>query len=687
MRIALSFTLVLLCGIFHVACVASAQETPDPFEDPKESDRFLQLKNVFDLEYATDPQISPDGEMIAFVRNSFDIMKDRRVSQIWTIRNGKIRPLISGTDSSNSPRWSPTGNRLAYSSTNTGSNQLHIHWIDDNRSTAITRLPQPPSGISWSPDGQWLAFSMRVPAKKKPFATLPAKPDGAQWADAPEMITRFKYRADGAGYLPEGFRQLFVVSSNGGTPRQLTFENYNHGGRLAWSSDSTRIYFSGNLRKDAEFQPANSEIYQLEMANRKITQMTNRNGPDASPAVSPNGEWIAYVGNDDKLLGHHSNALYVMGTDGKSKPMVLLQKLDRVIQAPTWNHDSSAIYFQYDDSGETRIAMVKLDGRMGNLVSNVGGTSLGRPYASGSFSVSKNGKIAYTACSTQHPSDVGLLNGSDTTRLTALNDDLFAFKQLGQVEELKFQSSHDGVELEGWVVKPPNFDADKKYPLILEIHGGPFANYGPRFAAELQLYAAAGYVVLYMNPRGSTSYGAKFANYIHHNYPGNDYDDLMTGVDEVIKRGYVDPERLYVTGGSGGGVLTSWIVGKTNRFKAAVVAKPVINWYSFALTADSYNYFYKYWFSGFPWDQPEEYLRRSPISLVGNVTTPTMLLTGTEDYRTPMSETEQYYQALKLRKVDTALVRIPGASHSIAARPSQLAAKVAYILKWFETHP
>ncbi|MCG8436011.1 MAG: prolyl oligopeptidase family serine peptidase, partial [Gammaproteobacteria bacterium] len=226
----------------------------------------------------------------------------------------------------------------------------------------------------------------------------------------------------------------------------------------------------------------------------------------------------------------------------------------------------------------------------------------------------------------------------------------------------------------------------RKYPLLLEIHGGPFANYGRRFSAEVQLYAAAGYLVLYANPRGSTSYGAEFGNLIHHNYPGQDYDDLIAGVDAVIGKGYVDPERLFVTGGSGGGVLTAWIVGKTDRFSAAVVAKPVINWYSFALTSDFYNFFYKYWFPGLPWEETEHYMRRSPISLVGNVVTPTMVLTGEADYRTPMSESEQYYQALKLRKIDSALVRIPGAPHLIAGRPSNLISKVAHILKWFADH-
>ncbi len=230
---------------------------------------------------------------------------------------------------------------------------------------------------------------------------------------------------------------------------------------------------------------------------------------------------------------------------------------------------------------------------------------------------------------------------------------------------------------------PPGFDASRQYPLILEIHGGPFANYGPRFSLEVQLMAAAGYVVLYTNPRGSTSYGEDFGNLIHHAYPSQDYDDLMSGVDAVVARGSIDPDRLYVTGGSGGGVLTAWIVGHTDRFAAAVVAKPVINWTSWIGTADSYTFGAKYWFDKLPWEDPEGYWARSPLAYVGNVTTPTMLLTGEDDTRTPMSESEQFYQALQLEEVPTALIRIPGASHGIASRPSGLMRKVGYILAWF----
>jgi dipeptidyl aminopeptidase/acylaminoacyl peptidase len=255
------------------------------------------------------------------------------------------------------------------------------------------------------------------------------------------------------------------------------------------------------------------------------------------------------------------------------------------------------------------------------------------------------------------------------------------------VRPIETASSFDGRPVQAWLTLPPGHAEGQRHPLILEIHGGPFAAYGPHFSTDNQLYAAAGYAVLSVNPRGSTSYGAEFANLIHHAYPGNDYDDLISAVDAAIAQGVVDPEQLYVTGGSGGGVLTAWIIGKTNRFRAAAVQKPVIDWSSFALTADNPAYFSRYWFGAYPWEDPEAFWRRSPLSLVGNVQTPTLVVVGSEDYRTPVSESEQYYTALQLRDVPTALVKVPGASHGgIAARPSQSGAKAAAILAWFERY-
>jgi acylaminoacyl-peptidase len=375
-----------------------------------------------------------------------------------------------------------------------------------------------------------------------------------------------------------------------------------------------------------------------------------------------------------------------MNRDG-TNPKLLTTDYDRDVEAPVWSKDGKGIYFKSDDRGNTKLAVANLDGKVELLGADLGGISASRPYSGGSFSVASNGRFAYTHTRPDHPADVATgSHGMSIKRITELNRALFSFKELGQAEELSCTSSFDKRSIQGWVIKPPGFDAQKKYPLILEIHGGPFANYGDRFSSEMQTYAAAGYVVVYANPRGSTSYGEEFGNLIHHNYPGQDYDDLMSMVDAVIDRGYIDSQNMFVTGGSGGGVLTAWIVGKTDRFRAAVSVKPVINWYSHVLTADVPGFFYRYWFPGPPWENSDNYFKRSPLSLVGNVKTPTMLLTGEADYRTPISESEQYYEALKIRKIDTALVRIPDASHGMEGRPSYLVSKMVHILKWFEMH-
>lgn len=674
------------------SCGISAQEVDSSQAQKGESqsadDTFLKPLDVFDLEYASSPQISPDGKTIIYSRNHFDIMNDRGKSDVWMIDSkGRHLPLLTGGNISGAT-WSPDGSRIAYVTSNEdGKSQIFNYWVADDRSAPITRLTERPSGLTWSPDGKQIAFFMRVPASKKPFVSLPSKPEGATWAKPPTMVTRLRYRADGRGLLKEGYSQLFVLSADGGTPRQITQGDFNHGGKICWMPDGQSIIFSANRHPDYESQSQNSELYRVTLADRKITALTDRNGPDSNPVLTGDGRLLAYTGFDDQYLGSQGSNLYIMKPDGTDSK--ILANIDRNISSPVWSEFHNGFLFNYTDQGNSKLGLVELDGKVTTIAHNLGSNATGRPYTRGGQpAVAKDGTIAFCITTPEHPGDLARRTpAGELQRLTHLNQDLLAHKRLGKVTELRCPSSFDGREIQGWVITPPDFDPQKKYPLILEIHGGPFSAYGDVFTAELQLMAAAGYVVLYTNPRGSTSYGAEFANEIHHNYPGQDYDDLMSCVDALIKQGFIDENKLYVTGGSGGGVLTAWIVGNTNRFKAAVVAKPVINWYSFALTSDGYSTYHKYWFPGFPWDNQEHYMKRSPISKVGNVETPTMLLTGEEDLRTPIAESEQFYHALKLRGIDTAMVRVPGASHGIAGRPSHLLAKVAYILKWFETHP
>jgi dipeptidyl aminopeptidase/acylaminoacyl peptidase len=566
--------------------------------------------------------------------------------------------------------------------------QIYLRWMDNGQVARLTDLTASPDSLSWSPDGRQIAFTMAVTAEAaKPFGELPKKPEGAEWAPEVRVITTLKYRADGKqGFLPAEYEQVFVIPADGGTPRQLTSGNFNHGSSLSWSSDSKTLYLAANRDEDWEYDSREADIYALSVADGSMTRLTNRTGPDHSPVVSPDGRMVAYLGFDDHLRMYENTGAYVMDSNGANSRLVS-GGMDQSIDAIEWAPDGKGLIVQYDEGGETRIAHLSLSGDLRPLAENTGGTSLDRPYAGGSFSVADNGAIAFNQASPQRPAELAVIDKRGQSRLlTHLNEDLLGHKTLGKVEELHVASSFDGHDVEGWVIYPPNYASGKKWPLILEIHGGPVANYGPRFSADNQLYAAAGYIVVYMNPRGSDSYGAEFVNLIHHNYPSEDYDDLMTAVDALIERGVADPDQLYVTGGSGGGVLTAWIVGKTDRFRAAVVAKPVINWTSFNLTSDGPAYFSRYWFGAFPWEDQAQYWRRSPLSLVGNVSTPTMLLTGESDYRTPISESEQFYLALKLRKVDTAMVRVPEASHGIASRPSNLIAKVVNILGWFEQH-
>jgi dipeptidyl aminopeptidase/acylaminoacyl peptidase len=663
------------------ASAAFAQSEP-----PRERPHTFVAADVFDLEYADNPQISPDGRWVAYVRVTADVMTDRFGRSIWLVdSNGaNHRPLVQGAGGYGSPVWAPNGRAIAYVANEETGAEVRIFYLDTQRSATIARVPAGASNLTWSPDGRTLAFQSFVAEGTDDPAALPPQPEGAQWAEPARVINGVVFRADGEGYLPNGFAQIFVVPADGGTPRQLTYQARNHDGRLSWSPNGRTLYFSANAEDGWEYDPVEADIYSLDITSGAVTRLTTRDGPENSPVVSPDGRRIAYVGFDDRRQGYQVSELYVANADG-SNPRSITASLDRDAVDPQWA-GNGAIYFLFDDQGATKLGRVGANGgRVTTVLNNIGGTDLGRPYTSGSYSVNAGGRYVATVTSPTRPSD---LMGSSGRHLTALNEDLFTGKTIASAEHIRVSSAADQRPVDAWIVRPPDFDPSRQYPMLLEIHGGPFAAYGPSFSAEVQMYAAAGYIVVYANPRGSTSYGGEFGNLIHHNYPSQDYDDLMSVVDGAIARGNIDPERLFVTGGSGGGVLTAWIVGTTDRFAAAMVQKPVINWTSFVLTADATNFFAPYWFGEMPWEEGAQgrYWARSPLSRVGNVSTPTAVMVGDEDHRTPASEAEQYYMALRLRHVPTRLIRIPGAPHDIAFRPTGMIAKVRNTLAWFAEH-
>jgi len=672
-------------AILFAATAFTAPASAAPATGPN---RYFTGADLFNLEIATDPQISPDGRTIAYVRKSNDIMSDKARPTIWLVdvATGQQRPLEAGSGSYFSPRWSPDGTRLAYvAAVDGGSPQLFVRWMASGESARITGLPDGPSSLAWSPDGRRIAYSMFVPDEAMKLGSAPAKPEGAKWADPLQVISAVTYRSDDDGYYKPGYQQIFWVPSDGGAPTQLTFGPTNAGALVSWTPDSRSVLFSANLGKDWERNVNEAEIYRVSIDGGAPAVLTNRKGPDLEPAVSPDGRMIAYDGFDDVGHVNQDTKLYVMNLDGSNR-RVLTTGLDRAVSSPLWAADSRSIYVKYDDHGSVRVSRVGLDGSIHDIATGLTASGLDRPYSGGEFSVSRNGIVAVTAGDNLHPSDVGIASGGSVRRLTHLNQQLQA-KVLGQPQKLAVTSSYDRRPIDAWMITPPDFDPAKKYPLILEIHGGPWAAYGPTFSTDDQLYAAAGYVVVYSNPRGSTSYGQAFADEIEQNYPGHDYDDLMSVVDAAIATGHVDQNNLFVTGGSGCGVLTAWIVGKTDRFRAAATQKPVIDLASFALTTDFAAGFSPYWRKERPWEDPQGYWKYSPLSLVGNVKTPTLVVVGSNDFRTPVSEAEQYYTALQMRGIPTALVKVPGASHgSIAARPSQAAAKASAILAWFDRY-
>jgi dipeptidyl aminopeptidase/acylaminoacyl peptidase len=710
--------------------------------------RFITESDLLKFTWIADPQISPDGSTVAFVRVTVNEKEHRYETALFIVpTSGSEAPRRLTADiRDTSPRWSPDGRQLAFirsmakprgegeqdGKPQPQPGQIYLLAMDGGEARPLTDLPHGAGTPVWSSDGKTIAFSAPVDDRKGQVGRdgrdrqdgKDAKEGNDQKSDV-RVITRAVYRANGNPTYVESERHshIFTVAVPAGAtnrpePKQITSGEFDERD-LAWSRDSSTIYFTSNRLPEAYYEPDDSDLYSMPAGGGAMTKVASIEGSIRDLAVSPDGKRIAFVGtlHGNPVRSYSQPDLWVTDSAPGSTPKNLTGSYDFDIssgiggdQAAPRGQNSTPIIWSPDGS-----SLIVVAAEHGNA--NLRRVTI----ASGKVEPITEGQQAIVACSATPDAstiattistqttigDLAVLDGARRLRaeganreraeaggvqpaikpalLTHLNENLFKDLTQSEPEEIWY-TSFDGRRIQGWILKPPDFESGRKYPMILEIHGGPHSAYGNTFTHEFQWMAARGYVVLFTNPRGSTSYGQEFGNIIQYHYPGDDYNDLMAGVDEVLKRGYVDPNRLGVTGGSGGGLLTNWTITQTRRFKAAVAQRDIADWYGFWFTAD-FTLFQPTWFRKAPWEDPQDFAARSPITHVANVTTPLMLVLGDADYRTPPADGgEMMFRALKYRKIPTVMVRFPRETHELSrsGEPQHRVERLQHIVGWMD---
>ncbi len=708
MRLRISLLLII---VVSVAAPAFAQK------------RNITEKDLFNFVWIGDPQVSPDGSRVAFVRVTVNEKKDGYNTAIWTVQtaNGETRQLTNGPRDS-TPRWSPDGKYLVFVrapevSGRTEPPQLFMLAMAGGEPFQFTSLPRGAGGPQWSPDGKMISFyNTATPeeiAKANAAKNTPANPPAAgQPAPSPtpperesdvRVINRAVYRVNGGGYVDFKHAQhVWVVTApktgdEKVTPKQLTSGRYDEGGAF-WAKDSARIYFESDQVDEPYYELPKTDIYSVAVTGGAPSKLTSFNMGAGAFTLSPDGKQLAFIGAVSEPIRSYSQPdLWVMEMKDGAKPRNLTTNFDFDIggglsgdnvapragggSLPVWSSDARSITVVYAREGKSNLG--SFDVASGKLSDVTTGNHAVVNYRA----LPDASKFVLLISTPTRVGDLFWLDkaGAQPRQLTHINDELFSKLNLTEPEEI-WHNSFDGRKIQVWVQKPPDFDPSKKYPLILNIHGGPHAAYGFIFDHEFQWMAAKGYVVLYPNPRGSTSYGQEFGNIIQHNYPGDDYKDLMAGVDELLRRGYIDEKKLGVTGGSGGGLLTNWTIGQTTRFAAAVSQRDIASWTDWWYTAD-FTLFQPSWFKAPPFEDPEDYRRRSPITYVNKIQTPLMLILGEADWRTPTGPGgEAMFRALKYRRIPTVMVRFPNESHELSrsGQPWHRIERLQHIVGWFD---
>ena len=703
----------LLLVLIGITCFAIPATSPA-------QKRNLTEKDLFSFVWAGDPQISPDGSRVAFVRVTVNERKDGYNTAIWSVSpaTGETRQLTAGPRDS-SPRWSPDANYLAFVRVTEKDGrpdvpQLFMLSMAGGDSFQFTTLARGAGAPQWSPDGKMIAFANsatpediakatpRSTPSPSPSPTDAKKPEENRESDV-RVITRAVYRANGAGYLdPKHPQHIWVIvaprkADDKVTPKQLTSGRFSED-NTTWAKDSSQIYFTSDRMDEPYYELPSTTVYSVPVAGGQPVKLTSFEMDTGAFSVSPNGKQIAFYASLSKPVQSYTQPdLWVMDLTPNAQPRNLTRDFDYDVGAgvggdntaprggggnpPIWSANGRGVVAIYAKEGKANLGAFDVaSGKEADVTSG--------NQAVVSFRATPDAlKFALIISTPTRVGDIFWVEraGAAPKQLTHLNDELFSKLNLTEPEEVWY-TSFDGKKIQTWVQKPPDFDATKKYPLILNIHGGPHAAYGFIFDHEFQWMAAKGYVVLYPNPRGSTSYGQEFGNIIQYNYPGDDYKDLMAGVDELLKRGYIDENKLGVTGGSGGGLLTNWTIGHTTRFKAAVSQRDIASWTAWWYT-DDFTLFQASWFKAPPFEDPEDYKARSPITYIKNVTTPLMLILGEADYRTPPgSGGEEMFRALKYKKIPTVMVRFPNESHELSrsGQPWHRIERLQHIVGWFD---
>jgi dipeptidyl aminopeptidase/acylaminoacyl peptidase len=675
--------------------------------DPK---RPITENDLYAFQWIASPQISPDGSKIVYTLVKVTAKHDNYETGLWITpaAGGSARQLTSGPHDSGA-QWSPDGKLLAFLRATEKEGkpeppQIYLLSMEGGEARPLTEMPKGTGGPVWSPDGRSLAFTS--PTLAKDFEKK--KDDAAPESDV-RVITRAEYRENGEGYVdPDRPDHIWIVDvprapDGSQKARQVTSGAFSEGG-ITWSHDGSKLYFTSDRLKESYYEPPQGAIYEVSAAGGEIRKLVGLDGPISRFSLSPDDRRLAFVGEINRGEGviqrsYSQPDLFVAALEPGSTPKNLTANYDFDIGSgvggdqgpprgggeskPFWSVDGRSIFVQAAEEG--RVNLKRIDSESGKVAPVTKGD-----HAVVSYSATPDGsKMALLVSTPTNIGDVFVTNSAsgELVPVTHVNAELFAKLRLTEPEMIWYKS-FDGRRIQAWVQRPPDFEAGKKYPLILDIHGGPHSAYGYVFDHEFQWMAAKGYIVLYPNPRGSTSYGQEFGNVIQYNYPGDDFKDLMAGVDEVVARGWVDPQKLGVTGGSGGGVLTNWVIGHTDRFKAAVSQRSIADWAGFWYTAD-FSQFTPMWFRGAPWEQEADFKARSPITYIQNVHTPLMLIEGESDFRTPPADGgEQMFRALKYLKRTAVMVRFPGESHELSrsGKPVHRVERLQNIVAWFDKY-